>query len=191
MSCTASGPHARQPSDIRQIVFWRAAMSFSISSFSKARACRRAARIPRVNTYDISTDPSRLQLDAIHAYLTRSYWSPGVPREIVARAAANSMCFGIYHGDAQVGFARVITDKATFAYLADVYVLEAHRGQGLSKRLVEHILAHPDLQGLRRFMLATADAHGLYAQFDFKVVASPERMMEIRDPDPYRSGRLA
>jgi GNAT superfamily N-acetyltransferase len=143
-----------------------------------------------VNTYDISTDPSRLQLDAIHAYLTRSYWSPGVPRDVVARAASNSLCFGIYHGESQVGFARVITDKATFAYLADVYVLEEHRGQGLSKRLVEHIQAHPELQGLRRFMLATADAHGLYAQFGFKAVARPQNMMEIRDPDPYRAGRL-
>ena len=143
------------------------------------------ARIPRVNTYDISTDPSRLQLEAIHAYLTRSYWSPGVPKHIVARAIANSMCFGVYLGDAQVGFARVITDKATFAYLADVYVLEEHRGQGLSKRLVAQIQAHPDLQGLRRFLLATADAHGLYAQYGFKAPARPDNLMEIRDPDPY------
>ena len=141
-----------------------------------------AARISRVNTYDISTDPSRLQLDAIHAYLVRSYWSPGIPKDIVARAIANSMCFGLYLGDAQVGFARIVTDKASFAYLADVYVLEEHRGQGLSKRLVETILAHPDLQGLRRFMLATKDAHALYAQFGFKPVAAPERLMEIRTP---------
>jgi GNAT superfamily N-acetyltransferase len=138
-----------------------------------------------VNTYDISTDPSRLQLDAIHAYLTRSYWSPGIPKDVVARGIANSMCFGIYFGDAQVGFARVITDKATFAYLADVYVLEAHRGQGLSKRLVEHILAHAELQGLRRFMLATADAHGLYAQFGFKPMLKPDNMMEIRFQQPW------
>ena len=133
-----------------------------------------------MNTYDISTDPSRFQLDAIHAYLTRSYWSPGVPRDVVARAIANSMCFGIYLGEAQVGFARVVTDKASFAYLADVYVLEAHRGQGLSKRLVETIQAHPDLQGLRRFLLATMDAHGLYARFGFRPLAAPERMMEMR-----------
>ena len=146
------------------------------------------ARIPRVNTYDISTDPSRLQLEAIHAYLTRSYWSPGVPKHIVARAIANSMCFGVYLGDAQVGFARVITDKATFAYLADVYVLEEHRGQGLSKRLVAQIQAHPDLQGLRRFLLATADAHGLYAQYGFKPPEKPGNLMEIRDPDPYGAG---
>ena len=138
------------------------------------------ARITRVNTYDISTDPSRLQLEAIHAYLTRSYWSPGIPIELVARAIANSMCFGLYRGDEQVGFARVVTDKSSFAYLADVYVLEAHRGQGLSKRLVETIQAHPELQGLRRFMLATRDAHGLYAQFGFKPLGAPERLMEIR-----------
>ena len=138
------------------------------------------ARITRVNTYDISTDPSRLQLEAIHAYLTRSYWSPGIPIELVARAIANSMCFGLYRGDEQVGFARVVTDKSSFAYLADVYVLEAHRGQGLSKRLVETIQAHPDLQGLRRFMLATRDAHGLYAQFGFRPLGVPERLMEIR-----------
>jgi GNAT superfamily N-acetyltransferase len=140
----------------------------------------RAARIPRVNTYDISTDPSRLQLAAIHAYLTRSYWSPGIPQDVVARAIANSMCFGIYLREAQVGFARVITDKATFAYLADVYVLEEHRGQGLSKRLVQTIQAHPQLQGLRRFLLATADAHGLYAQFGFNPPARPENLMEMR-----------
>ena len=189
MPSTASGADARQLCDIRQIVFWREAISISISWQTKAQASRSPARITRVNTYDISTDPSRLQLDAVHAYLTRSYWSPGVPREVVARAAANSLCFGIYLGDAQVGYARVVTDKATFAYLADVYVLEAHRGQGLSKRLVETIQAHPDLQGLRRFMLATADAHGLYAQFGFKPLGRPERMMEIVDPDPYRRSR--
>ncbi len=142
-----------------------------------------------MNTYDISTDPGRLQLDAIHAYLARSYWSPGVPKAIVARAIANSMCFGVYLGDAQVGFARVVTDKATFAYLADVYVLEAHRGQGLSKRLVEQIQGHPELRGLRRILLATRDAHGLYAQFGFKALAAPEWLMEIRDPDPYGAGQ--
>ena len=142
-----------------------------------------------MNTYDISTDPSRLQLDAIHAYLVRSYWSPGIPKDVVARAIAQSLCFGVYHGQNQVGFARVVTDRATFAYLADVYVLEAHRGQGLSKRLVATVQSHPDLQGLRRFVLATADAHGLYAQFGFKPLSAPERMMEIRDPDPYGAAR--
>ena len=134
-----------------------------------------------MNTYDISTDPSRLRLDAIHAYLTRSYWSPGIPKDVVARAIAHSLCFGVYQAQAQVGFARVITDRASFAYLADVYVLEEHRGQGLSKRLVAQVLAHPDLQGLRRVLLATADAHGLYAQFGFKALAAPDRMMEVRN----------
>jgi ribosomal protein S18 acetylase RimI-like enzyme len=138
-----------------------------------------------VNTYDISTDRARLQLDAIHAYLTRSYWATGIPKDLVERAIANSLCFGLYLGDAQVGFARVITDKTTFAYLADVYVLEAHRGRGLSKRLVEFILAYPELQGLRRFLLATRDAHGLYARFGFKPPIRPQSMLEIRDPMPY------
>jgi GNAT superfamily N-acetyltransferase len=138
-----------------------------------------------VNTYDISTDRGRLQPEAIHAYLTRSYWATGIPREVVDRAIANSLCFGLYRGDAQVGFARVITDKTTFAYLADVYVLEEHRGQGLSKRLVETILAHPELQGLRRFLLATRDAHGLYARFGFGPPIRPGSMLEIRDPLPY------
>ena len=163
-------------------------MSFGIPSPHARHAFARlsdAARIHRVNTYDISTDPSRLQLAAIHAYLTRSYWSPGVPEDVVARAIAHSLCFGIYLGDAQVGFARVVTDKASFAYLSDVYVLEEHRRQGLSKRLVEAIQAHPDLQGLRRFMLATRDAHGLYAQFGFTPVARPQSMMELRRSPPW------
>lgn len=140
-----------------------------------------ADKIPRVNTYEISTDPTRLQPAATHAYLTRSDWSPGIPPDVVARAIANSLCFGIYLGQEQVGFARVVTDKATFAYLADVYVLEEHRGQGLSRRLVETIQAHAELQGLRRFLLATRDAHGLYAQFGFQPLAAPGRMMEVRD----------
>jgi GNAT superfamily N-acetyltransferase len=143
-----------------------------------------------VNTYDISADPTRLDLDAIHAFLSRSYWSPGVPKDVVARAIANSLCFGAYesgeHG-AQIGFARVVTDKATFAYLADVYVLEAHRGRGLSHRLVEHALAHPELQGLRRMMLATRDAHGLYAAHGFAPLAAPDRFMEVHRPDAHKA----
>jgi GNAT superfamily N-acetyltransferase len=104
---------------------------------------------------------------------------------VVARAIANSLCFGIHLGEAQVGFARVVTDRATFADLADVHVLEAHRGQGLSRRLVETIQARPELQGLRRWLLATADAHGLYAQFGFKPLVAPERMMEVRVRPPW------
>jgi N-acetylglutamate synthase-like GNAT family acetyltransferase len=139
----------------------------------------------RRGDYTISTEPDRLDVAAIHAYLTRSYWSPGIPRAIVERALAHSLSFGIFHGDAQVGFARVVTDRATFAYLADVYVLEDHRGQGLSKWLLETVLAHPELQGLRRFLLATRDAHGLYARYGFEPLANPTRLMEILAADVY------
>jgi GNAT superfamily N-acetyltransferase len=135
-----------------------------------------------VNTYDISTDPTRLDLDAIHAFLSTTYWSPGVPKALVARAIANSLCFGVFHEGAQVGFARVVTDRTTFAYLADVYVLEAHRGQGLAHRIVEQVKAHPDLRGLRRMMLATRDAHALYAKSGFRPLAAPQLFMEIHDP---------
>jgi GNAT superfamily N-acetyltransferase len=129
--------------------------------------------------YVISTDRARIDVAAVHAFLSRSYWSPGIPEETVRRGIAGAICFGIYHGSAQVGFARVITDQATYAYLADVYVLEAHRGRGLAKWLMEVIMSHPALQGLRRFSLSTRDAHALYRQFGFELVANPERQMEI------------
>src|ERR1700733_8039085 len=134
-----------------------------------------------MSSYEITCDKSRFDVVAIHRFLTQSYWSPGVPIGVVERAIANSLCFGIFRGRDQVGFARVIPDKATFAYLADVYVLEAHRGKGLSKWLLEVIRGHADLQGLRRFMLATWDAHGLYAQFGFTPLANPSGMMEALD----------
>jgi GNAT superfamily N-acetyltransferase len=137
--------------------------------------------------YELSTDKRRLDIGTIHAYLTQSYWSPGVPRTIVERAIDGSLCVGIYHQSHQVGFARVITDKATFAYLADVFILEPHRGKGLSKRVMELILAHPELQGLRRMMLATKDAHGLYRRFGFTELKDPSRVMEIVRPDVYKS----
>ncbi|HET7792148.1 MAG TPA: GNAT family N-acetyltransferase [Rhizobacter sp.] len=136
--------------------------------------------------YSISTDKTRLDIDTIHGFLTRSYWSPGIPRSVVERAIAHSLCLGLYLGDEQVGFARVVTDRATFAYLADVFVLEAHRGRGLSKRLMQAVQSHEDLQGLRRFILGTKDAHGLYRQFGFGELANPSRMMEILKPDVYR-----
>ena len=140
----------------------------------------------RRNGYIISTDLQLLDITAIHAYLTRSYWSPGVPREVVERAVAGSLCFGLYAADgAQVGFARAITDGATFAYLADVYVLEEYQGQGLGVWLIETVLAHPSLQGLRRVLLATRDAHGLYAKFGFHAPARPEIYMEIHTPNLY------
>jgi GNAT superfamily N-acetyltransferase len=141
----------------------------------------------RRGEYTITTAKDRLDVDAIHDYLTSSYWSAGVAKETIECAIANSLCFGLFHGPHQVGFARVITDKATFAYLADVYVLEPHRGKGLSKWMLEVIRGHQELQGLRRFMLATRDAHGLYAQFGFTPLANPSRMMEILDANAYRS----
>lgn len=137
--------------------------------------------------YVISTDPARLDVAAIHAFLTRSYWSPGIPQEIVARAIRGSLCFGVFHRDSQVGFARVVTDQATFAYLCDVYILEGHRGQGIGKWLMEAVAAHPSLQGLRRFMLATRDAHGLYEQFGFRPIENPQKFMEIVRQDIYRA----
>ena len=136
--------------------------------------------------YTISTDKSRLDLTAIHAYLTRSYWSPGIPKAVVERAIAGALCFGLFNAPGQqVGFARMITDGATFGYLADVYVLEEHRGKGLGKWMVETILAHPSLQGLRRILLATRDAHQLYAQFGFEPLATPESFMSIHRPNVY------
>ena len=138
--------------------------------------------------YEITCDKSRLDIEAIHRFLTQSYWSPGVPRAVIERAIANSLCFGLLLERQQVGFARVITDKATFAYLADVYVLPEHRGKGLSLRLMEQIMRHPDLQGLRRMMLATRDAHSLYEKFGFKPLAVPERIMELHKPDIYSQG---
>jgi ribosomal protein S18 acetylase RimI-like enzyme len=143
----------------------------------------------RRDDYLISTDPSRLDVTAIHTYLTRSYWCPGIPRELVERSVRNSLCFGLYHIDAQVGLARVITDRATYAYLCDVYVLEEHRGHALAKWLMHTVLSHPSLQGLRRFMLATRDAHGLYQQFGFREVAEPQRHMERLTPNPYDGGQ--
>jgi GNAT superfamily N-acetyltransferase len=137
--------------------------------------------------YEISTDPARFDYDAIHAYLTGSYWAAGISRELVERAIrATPLSFGLFHGARQIGFARVISDGATFGYLADVYVLEEFRGQGLGKWLMSVVMAHPELQGLRRFLLATRDAHGLYAQFGFGQLTEPARYMVIHRPDVYR-----
>ena len=138
--------------------------------------------------YEISTDPHRLDVEVIHKFLAEeSYWSPGIPRSVVERAIANSICFGVYHGAAQIGLARVVTDKSTFALLADVFILEAHRGKGLSKWLMRCVVEHEDLQGLRRLLLLTSDAHGLYRQFGFEALGNPSRFMEIVRPDIYRS----
>jgi len=133
----------------------------------------------------IDSDPARLDMDVIHGFLTASYWSPGISRALVERAVRNSVCFGVYEEGRQVGFARVITDQATFAYLADVFILEAHRGRGLAKALMSAIVADPRLQGLRRWVLATRDAHGLYERYGFTPLAKPQRFMELHQPDVY------
>jgi GNAT superfamily N-acetyltransferase len=135
--------------------------------------------------YTVTTDVAALDVRAIHAYLTQSYWAGGVPFETVERSLEHSLNFGLLEAGAQVGFARVVTDYATFAYLADVYVLVAHRGRGLTKRTMEDIHGHPELQGLRRWLLATRDAHALYAKHGFTALAAPERLMERHDPRVY------
>jgi GNAT superfamily N-acetyltransferase len=138
--------------------------------------------------YEISTDTHRLNVEVIHNFLAEeSYWSPGIPLGIVERAIQNSLCFGVYHHTAQVGFARVVTDKSTFALLADLFILSAHRGKGLSKWLMRCVVGHEDLQGLRRLLLLTSDAHGLYRQFGFQELGNPSRFMEVLRQDIYRS----
>ena len=138
--------------------------------------------------YEISTDPARLNVDVIHQYLAKdSYWSPGIAREVVERSIANSLCFGLYHDAAQVGFARVVTDRALFGLLADVFVLPAHRGKGLAKALMQCTLEHEDVKRLRRFQLVTVDAHDLYRQFGFAEITGASRYMEILHPDAHRS----
>jgi GNAT superfamily N-acetyltransferase len=139
------------------------------------------------NGYCISTDKTRIDIKKVHDYLSnQSYWSAGIPLDTVKRSIDHSLCFGIYKDDQLVGFARVITDEATYAYLADVFVVSSERGKGLSKWLLETILGYPGLQGLRRFVLATRDAHGLYEQFGFTVYKDPERLMCKHDPDVYK-----
>jgi GNAT superfamily N-acetyltransferase len=161
----------------------------------------------RRETFHITTDTAAMDLDAIHAYLTRSYWSEGISKELIARAMAGSLCFGLLEcapscgsslsaeasaeaedpptRERQVGFARVITDRATYAYLCDVYVLEEYQGRGLGTWLMRELMTHPDLQGLRRFGLVTRDAHGLYEKFGFTAPANPAGMMEIARPGMY------
>lgn len=136
--------------------------------------------------YELTFDPARIDAVAAHAFLTQSYWSPGIPLDLVQKAIANSLCVAIWHGDAQIAFARVISDHATFAWLADVHVLEAHRGQGLSKAMVAALLAHPELQGLRRWALSTLDAHSLYQPFGWDAPRAPERLMERMMPLAYQ-----
>ena len=145
----------------------------------------------RRDAFVVSSDPARVDLDLVHAFLTRSYWAAGIPREVVARSIAGSLCFGLYEEKAgeppaQRGFARVITDGATYGYLGDVFVVESHRGRGLGHWLMECVMAHPGLQGLRRWSLVTRDAHELYRPLGFTALAAPERYMEKVVADIYR-----
>ena len=135
--------------------------------------------------YDLSSDPARIDPVAAHAYLTRSYWSPAIPLETVRRAIANSLCVAVHYHGRQVAMARLVTDYATMAYLADVYVLEEHRGQGLSKAMLAHLHERPELQGLRRWILFTRDAHELYGQFGWQRTPHPERLMLRDNPTVY------
>lgn len=138
------------------------------------------------NNYTISTDKSLLDLSVIHGYLSRSYWSEDIPEEIVKKGIDNSLCFGIYNDKNQVGFARVISDFSTFAYLADVFILEEERGKGLSKWLIECIIKHEQLQRLRNFCLLTRDAHTLYERFGFKALERPQNFMAIKKDNFYK-----
>jgi GNAT superfamily N-acetyltransferase len=139
--------------------------------------------------FTVTCDRARLDRAVIQAFLATTYWAAGVPHEVVARSIENSLCFGLLHGERQVGFARVISDLATFAFLADVFVLAEYRGRGLARWLVECVSSHPDLQGLRRWMLGTRDAHGLYAKIGFTPLKRPEIFMERHDPDVYTRTR--
>jgi len=136
--------------------------------------------------YLISTDLARLDIGVIHGFLRGSYWAEGIPRCIVERAVQNSLCFGAYYRNEQIGFARVVSDYSTFAYIADVFVLAPWRGRGISKALMAEVVRHPDLQNLRRWLLGTKDAHGLYQRFGFTAPQFPERQMERADPSVYQ-----
>ena len=141
-----------------------------------------------IDGYRISSDQSEMDLESIHEFISLSYWAKGIPIETLKKAINNSLCFGVFNIDgSQIGFARMVTDLATYAYLADVYVLEEHRGKGLSKWLMQEIMSHSDLQGLRRMTLATLDAHGLYKKYGFSELTSPEIFMENWDPDIYKN----
>jgi len=165
---------------------------------TKAQTDRRDASVEprrewRRDEYVIRTDPRRIDVEFVHAFLTESYWAKGIPLDAVRRSIENSLPFGLSFDasagrggrERPIGFARVITDYVTFGYLADVFVIEEFRGRGLSRWLMETVIAHPDLQGFRRWVLLTRDAHGLYAKFGFAALKQPDRYMELWDPDVY------
>lgn len=137
--------------------------------------------------YVITTDKAKLNIEFIHHFLsTEAYWSKNIPLATVQRAIAHSLNFGVFHHDSQVGYARIISDFATVCYLGDVFIIPEHRGKGLSKWMMEQVMAHPDLRGLRRWILLTRDAHELYRQFGWESIAHPDRWMEIHDPSVYQ-----
>lgn len=138
------------------------------------------------NQFTITTEKEKFDVEFIHSFLTRSYWAEGISKEVIKRSIDGALCFGLFENDKQIGFARTITDKATFAYLADVFIIEEYRGRGLSKWLMEVLMSHPSLQGLRRMMLATKDAHGLYEKFGFTALNNVDRWMQINDPNVYK-----
>ena len=140
--------------------------------------------------FTVSTDRSRLDLQLVHDFLGASYWAKDIPRDVFMKSVENSLCFGVYEGPGQIGFARVITDYATFAYLGDVFIIESHRRRGLANFLMECIVQHPQLQGLRRWTLATRDAHQLYAKFGFKPLGRPDRFMELHNPEVYKKAAI-
>jgi len=140
----------------------------------------------RKGEFMVSTDPEMIDMEVVHGFLTQCYWAKGIPREVVARSIENSLCFGVYAEGKQVGFARVVSDYATYAYIGDVFVVEAFRGRGLGKWLMECVVQHPRLQGLRRWSLVTRDAHKLYAHAGFEPLKKPQNYMELHRPDVYR-----
>lgn len=136
--------------------------------------------------YRISNELNEMDIDVIHAFISKSYWAKDIPKSVLQKALAHSLCFGVFTNDKQqIGFGRLITDRATYAYLADVFIIDEYRGLGLGKALMTNIVSHPDLQGLRRMVLSTRDAHGLYAKFGFKPVPNPEVFMQVWQPDVY------
>jgi len=139
-----------------------------------------------VSKYRITTEIEQMDFDVIHEFLSNSYWAQGIPKETLMNAMNNSLCFAVLFENNLVGFARMITDKSTYAYLADVFILDPHRGKGLSKTLMDKIIDHPELQGLRRMVLATRDAHGLYKKYGFTPLANPHTFMELWKPDVYQ-----
>ncbi|MXV50679.1 GNAT family N-acetyltransferase [Pedobacter sp. HMF7647] len=144
-----------------------------------------------MESISISTDKNLLDLDLIYDFIGRqSYWAQNIPFETLKRSIDNSLCFGVYDNGSQIGFARVISDNATFAYLADVFIVPEYRGRGLSKMLVSYIISYSELQGLRRWLLATADAHGLYKQFGFTELSQPDNIMEIKNADVYKNAEV-